>query len=303
MATKTLKVTSIILCAGGTCERHQAINALAWDDGKMRLSSVNADGEPVQHDGDLDVIDVSWHHITGIWVVLRNRSRGFYVDITFETSHTATKMDFLHTGVVMDALAGEFLSFLQGNHAGRLKDGRPPSFATSRWAACLYKTGWSARGVRVGFGRFSLVLEVLYAICFFTQLHGLVLARETKLAHAIWSLGAELHELQSELWGNFTTTVMEQRGYDFVYLVSFNFPWVMLTTLWKLASHSANWLMLLMLVQHSMVFFFTVDSCVRTLRATWKSAMAIRSAGQRVHKAVIKSNQDPVRSEPSKKND
>jgi len=261
--------------------------SVEWDAEKVRLTAADA--------GEKPMFEVPWDHVTGIWVQLSKRSdRNYHVSlrlqITLETSHPSCSLNFAHAVVMMDGAGGEFLNFLQTSQAGRLKDDRAPSFATSSCACGLYRSGaQSVRSLRLLLGRLSMVFEILYSMCFFTQLHSIVMSKEGKLASALGGLVSELQSVLSDLYDN---TPGMGSNFDMFEVGSFlavGLPFMLYQVLWAFASHSSNWIVLFMLLQHLVMVMMTFDALWRSLRGAWKSLMTFHKAARRLDKAVKKS--------------
>uniref|UniRef100_A0A7S2JFL6 Uncharacterized protein n=1 Tax=Zooxanthella nutricula TaxID=1333877 RepID=A0A7S2JFL6_9DINO len=191
----------------------------------------------------------------------------------------------------MNATGGEFLGFLQSAHAGRLKEGRAPAFATSRWAAGLYSAGLTVRCVRLALGRVAIVMEVLYSLCFFTHLQNLLVSREARLASALSDLLGQLYDLHSDFSLQIAALMSDFQVANILWLCSaglLGLPVLIGSSMWKVAAHAHNWVVLLMLLQHIATVFFTIDSLWRALRGAVKSAMTFHKAAKKVNKAVKK---------------
>lgn len=285
-----LKVSAYNSCQRGRYESAKAHAdesefSLAWESEALCLKKNKAAGAD-----EAAVVRLPWQHVTGIWVSLRNRAgAGFGLEVTFETSHPACGSDFLQVVAAMDGAAGDFLTFLQSEQAGRLKDGRAPKFATSRWASTLYSNGFSVRGLRLFLGRLSILFEVLYALCFFAQLEGLIMSKEAKLTQALSVLFQDLQEMHSDLTQSLPAMMAEYRWWDAFFKFGFSLPAMVFMSLWRVTRHTSSWLMFLMLLQHLMAVFFMFDALWRTLRGALKSAMTFHKAATKVNKAIKKS--------------
>lgn len=287
--SRALQVSAYQLSQGGRYNSEKADAAesglsLSWEAESLCLKKTCAE-ESV-------VVSLQWQHVTGIWVALRNRSsKGFRLEVTLETSHPACRTDFVKVAAAMNSAGGDFLDFLQAEHAGRLKDGKAPSFALSSWASSLYSSGFSTRGVRIFLGRVSIVFEVLYALCFFAQLEGMLVSKEAKLTQAFSDLWGDLMELQSDLTGNVPGMIADLRVFDMFFAFGCSVPYTVFTSLWRVTRNTSNWLMLLMLLQHLVAVFLMLDAFWRTLKGAIKSAMTFHKAATRVNVAIQKTKE------------
>lgn len=265
----------------------------SWDSEKIRLApSGGAGGGEGDGDGKA-VAALPWLHVTGIWVSLASSDAAFKLHVTFEAAHAACDLDFLSVTAAMDGVGGDFLRFLQDSHAGRVKEGRAPAFATSRWAAPLYAAGFSVRTVRLSLGRVSMVMEVLFAFCFFAQLKSLLTSREAKLAQALTELYSDVEQIWDELKQQvpqavFSGDIFAASQSGVLFFVAFSLPGAWARVAWRAACHMSNWLMLLMLMQHLLMVVFMLDNMCRVFFAAAKSLLTFRKAAHRVDKAVKK---------------
>mmetsp|Transcript_62241 Transcript_62241/g.131561 ORF Transcript_62241/g.131561 Transcript_62241/m.131561 type:complete len:337 (+) Transcript_62241:96-1106(+) len=245
-------------------------------------------------EGEADelVAEVDWRQVTGIWVTLESKADKNYevklrLKVSLETSDPTCALNFAHLTTSMDALGGAFLHFLQDSMASRLKEGRPPRFGFSKWACPAFRQGFTAYTLRIWLGRISIVMEVLYAMCFFTQLQTILASREQKLQHALVGLLKELQSAKEDILGAFLTA---ESGHHLVWqagmMLIFGAPSLLARMLWILASHSSNWVMLIMLLQHVVIVFMTFDALWRTLLAVWKTLLTFQRMFRHVDKKM-----------------
>lgn len=276
----TLQASSCTFSRGG---QHSCLPAAAPAEGRQAIQ-VRWDGERVSvcgPDGAAACLaSLEWRHVSGAWASVRARaSRGFVLEVALEANHRGG-LDFLCFAAPMAAPAGEFLSVLQDLKADKLKEGRAPSFAMSRWATPLLGAGVSANRLRVILGWCSIIWQLLFALCFFAQLDKLVVRRERQIA-----------EQASELWKFFCEMVedirlqllvdVELSFASITRVFGFGLPGFLGTAAWKLTVSSFDWLQLLLLFQHFLVFLGSV-------RAMWSVFAAFIHSVGTVHKAVHK---------------
>lgn len=270
--------------------REEAGFALAWTDDGLALKHGGDDASASKDDasaGKGAIVALPWQHVTAVWTSLRCRKQvGFFLDVTFETSHPACELDFFRVTAAMDDSAGAFLKFLQAAHIGRLKDGRAPNFATSRWAGCLYSSGGTVRCVRLWLGRLSTLLEVIFSACFFTQLHSTLVVREQRLTTALTALQSELSDMYMDFLTNFVGEISGFQAVNVAWRLISHAPYVFVMTTWRLAVHTSNWFTLLMLLQHLFMVMASVDAMWRTVYGTVKSAMSMHKAAAKATRAI-----------------
>lgn len=281
----TVHLVSYSLCRSGRHQQGKSTPSgsepeLAWDVEGLRVS------HKAEESSSGVVVALEWRHVTGIWASVRScRGQGFQFQVTLETAwHPEIAFLSATAPATMGRSTGDFLAFLQDSHAGRLKDGSPPRFASSRWASPIYCLGMSMRTLRLSLSRTGLVLDILFSVCFFAHLDRIWWSREKKLVDAAHALWQDLSQLQEKA----QLELMTLGGGGIVRLVGMNLPYASFLLLWTLASHTSNWIMLVLLLQHLLALLVTLRSVWSTLNTVLRSLRSFLSAGQRVHKAVKK---------------
>jgi len=167
---------------------------ISWNTEHLKL--LVAEGSATQQ------VSIRWSNLWSIWTSVRVKSgEGFVLDLAFDT--TQGDLDFMRFRVLMDGAAGHLLQFLQDTKSDRLKEDRAPSWVMSRWACPLYARGVTSNKLRVWLGWTSTFFEVLFAVSFLLQLHGILLSREGKLVQIIAQIASNFKNFH-----NFSTMVL-----------------------------------------------------------------------------------------------
>merc|ERR1711971_310769 len=175
------------------------------------------------------------------------------------------------------------------SHAGLLKEGHAPSFVLSRWASYLYGIrAWSVRSARVTLGRVSLMMEVMYALCFFAHLDKVLISREAKLGDAVYAFASDLHEVHSDLWSDLVSAATDLQIHNVLLWLILGVPTFLCRFCWRIVSHTSHWVALLMLLSHLLTVVFMLDALWRTVHGTMKSFSTVQSAVARVQRAISK---------------
>merc|ERR1719433_561624 len=75
---------------------------------------------------------------------------------------------------------------------------------------------------------------------------------------------------------------------SFFFCMFWSLPAFVFFSIWKVAHHTSNWLVLLMMMQHLFTVLFMLDGFARVIRGAVKSALTSHKAAKRVDKAIKK---------------
>lgn len=178
----------------------------SWDSQALQLSPAGAVGEPAAV--------VEWHDVSSVWASLRTKEG---LDISFEVGLETWggEVDYVRIQGPINEASGRFLDFLQTAKSDRLKEGRAPGFALSPWAAVFYRHGISSNRLRVALGWTSIVFEVIFAVCFLTQIQRMIASRENKLLQEL----AEISRSLGRFGGIGTVVVLLQHCVIFLFVL------------------------------------------------------------------------------------
>mmetsp|Transcript_37826 Transcript_37826/g.112948 ORF Transcript_37826/g.112948 Transcript_37826/m.112948 type:complete len:324 (+) Transcript_37826:103-1074(+) len=134
---------------------------------------------------------LAWQDVSGVWATLRAKE-GCSLSFEVYLETWGGEVDYAFLRGPINEVSGRFLEFLETTKAGKLKEGRAPRFSMSRWAVGLYRRGISSNRLRVVLGWVSIVVELIFAICFLSQVERIMASREGRLLKELSEISRSL---------------------------------------------------------------------------------------------------------------
>eukprot|EP00929_Paragymnodinium_shiwhaense_P104824 TRINITY_DN69567_c0_g1_i1.p1 TRINITY_DN69567_c0_g1~~TRINITY_DN69567_c0_g1_i1.p1 ORF type:complete len:314 (+),score=90.94 TRINITY_DN69567_c0_g1_i1:72-1013(+) len=236
------------------------------------------------------IFKLSWSQIHAVWADIRTvKKTGFELELAVETTAYGRRdqPDFFFLSTALTASSRDLLGHLQDQHAACLKSGKAPKWSAGRLAASVYANGLPARTLRSIVNGSSLILEVLFSLCFFTQMEKIFLSRGEKLEYSVFLLLDNISELFSSMAAEVAEQLANPDPLALLALMAY-LPQTTCLYIFNALRSSSDWILLLVILQHFLMLLFTVNQFASTFSAFFKSVASVKKAAGKAKEVVLK---------------